>query len=156
MLSNRARLVTGIAVLCGLTAAALAVPPTLWKFKNWVAYGEGADPLTGNPNVDGIAIMKINSDNSTNISLVLHGLRPNEMYSVQVARDGMPIHNNVEAFTTNSKGKGMYDWTGDFGANTGEPVVYIYQWNGRCDPLLPGVPDDIIDPDEERAMAIPS
>ena len=174
MISIRARFLVGAALLATMSAAYAAMPPSLWKFKDWVAYGAGAtDPLHSVLNVDGMAMVRVSTNSagvtSTEISIVVHGLRPNVEYSVMLTRisgeDSVVTYNNVQAFTTNSKGKGMFVHTidgGEGGVDTWTPRIDIYKWDGVLVPLVPGepewgaMPDDEITEQEARAFTLPA
>jgi hypothetical protein len=147
MVRNRNAMFAGLAGVAIFTSVADA---TLTKFKDWMPEGNNAGMVQ---NVDGMALLRVGSDSITEMTLNLHGLQPNQAYAVQVCRDGTSTRNDVQAFSTNSQGKALYQASWFEGGVTGDPIIRVYVWDGCMDEF--NLPDEIITNDEARAVSIP-
>jgi hypothetical protein len=115
----------------------------------------GTSGPSENPHVNGVCKIKyVTSTGYSHLDLKIHGLLPNTLYGVKMDGDGAGF-SDPQAFTTDSRGRGNYDFDapGQAAVNT---FVQIYRWDGTQGfPVDAG--DDIftVTNDELRANAHP-
>lgn len=153
------------AVVSVCAGAAIADPPN--KIKDFFAAGAGE---TESPDADGIYMAKYDEvTNFTSHHLVMHELVPYTTYGVQVnSLSGAEFPNSVSgftapvAFTTNHKGKGMFDVQFPFNSSV-DPVVLVFVWDGAMmvDPITGDLmldldALDVVTEQELRAIGVAS